>query len=250
MTIDNIEKIRKDALSDIKEKIKKDSKYLHPCNKERLEDMKRLEFSSGYDFTCWMIQNGIMESPKRTMKYRNECARKAGFKDNAERQKIRRWTKGDRGPKEFNEDCASYFGDFTENLMIQTFEGAKRMPPNNPGFDWTCKRGDKIDNKGRCLCYSNQSNWTGWRFAIEYNNIADWFILSAWDNRESKKPLHVWLFHKNDLVRLGKGGCAPKVEFWRRQGITITNTQDGLEKFGEFEVTDRLYKLKELCNFE
>lgn len=56
-------------------------------------------------------------------------------------------------PKEFNEDCPIYSGEFTENLMIQTFEDPIRMLPNNPGFDWTCKRGSKIDNKGVCLTF-------------------------------------------------------------------------------------------------
>lgn len=37
--------------------------------------------------------------------------------------------------------------------MIQTFEGTIKMPYGNPGFDWKCKRGDKIDNKGVCLLY-------------------------------------------------------------------------------------------------
>lgn len=64
--------------------------------------------------------------------------------------------------------------------MIKTFEGAVKMPPNNPGFDWTCKKGDKIDNKGVCLIYSKKSNWSGWEFDIRYNNIADWFILSCY----------------------------------------------------------------------
>lgn len=51
---DNIEKIRKNAITEIKEKVKKSPGYLHPCNKERQEDMKRLKFISGYEFTYWM----------------------------------------------------------------------------------------------------------------------------------------------------------------------------------------------------
>ena len=33
-----------------------------------------------------------------------------------------------------------------------------------------------------------------------YLHLADWFILSAWDNRDSLTPLHVWAFHKDDIV--------------------------------------------------
>ena len=80
--------------------------------------------------------------------------------------------------------------------MIQTFENATRMPYGNPRFDWTCQKGDKIENKCRCLYYSIQNDWLGWTFGIRYNRIADWFILSALDDRDSLRPLHVWAFHK------------------------------------------------------
>lgn len=39
------------------------SGYLNPCNRERLEDTKRLMFVSGNEFTQWMQQNGIMKNP-------------------------------------------------------------------------------------------------------------------------------------------------------------------------------------------
>lgn len=85
-------------------------------------------------------------------------------------------------------------------------------------------------------------------FHIEYNNIADWFILSAWDDIDSLVPIHVWLFHKNDMVLQGRGSCASKVKFWKRKSITIINTPKGIKRFEEWEVTNRLDKLKELCN--
>ena len=257
--LSDLDKIRRDAITNIKYSIRKNpghSGYLHPCNKERQDDIKRLEFSSGSEFTYWMQQNGIMRNPtdierdrvKKIMKeagcnnyseYNERCARNAGFKDVAE--KVKEWTHetGRRLPKEFNEDCSAHFGEFTENIMIQTFENAKKMPYGNPGFDWTCKNGDKIDNKGVCLvCIQGKSQ--RWVFSIKYNNIAEWFILSAWDNRDSLNPLHVWIFHKNDIFK-GK-------KFWRRDTVTIIDSPKGLMRFKEYEVTDRLDKLKELCN--
>lgn len=250
---DNIEKIRKDAVKEIKEKAKKNPGYLHPCNKERLEDMKRLGFVVGNDFTCWMQQNGIMKNPtdverkkrersvenagcKTWPEYKDKKAQEAGFKDQKEQLKEWRHKTGRNLPAEDNPDCPSHFGDFTENLMIQTFEGAIKMPPNNPGFDWMCKKGQKIDHKGACLRYWHKS--PRWQFNIRHNSVADWFILSAWDDRDSLSPLHVWAFHKNDMVRGRK--------FWRRTAFTITNTQKGLKELEKWEVTGRLDKLKEL----
>ena len=259
---DDIEKIRRNTIAEIKEKVNKNPKYLHPMNKERQEDMKRLKFSNGYDFTCWMQQVGIMKNPtavdsevrrktiesagcKTLKEYEDKLAKGIGFKNDAERNRdYNREHSHDIGrhlPKELNEDCSAYFGDFTESLMIQTFEDATRMPYGNPGFDWTCKNGDKIDNKGRCLTYDKRPGRSPkWIFQIDYNNIADWFILSAWDNRDALNPLHIWAFHKNDIVRGRK--------FWRREGFTITNIPEVLKELEKWEVTDRLYKLKELCN--
>ena len=64
--------------------------------------------------------------------------------------------------------------------------------------------------------------------------------MSAWDNRDSLKPLYVWAFHKDDIVRGRK--------FWRRDTFSITNTPEKLKELEKWEVTDRLDKLKELCN--
>lgn len=117
-------------------------------------------------------------------------------------KKNREWTHktGRNFPKEDNPDCSSWFGYISENYVMKTFEDPIQMPPCNPGFDWKCKKGHKIDHKGRCLEYK-VSNWSGWRFPIKWNNIADYFILSAWDNRYSLTPLHVWIFYKNDMIR-------------------------------------------------
>lgn len=254
---ENIEEIRKDAITEIKEKAKKNPKYLSPMNKEHQEDMKRLEFTNGCEFTLWMQHNGIMRNPadisrkeiENTVKrsgckirkeYLDKCARKAGFKNHAERAK--EWTHetGRNLPMEFNEECASWFGDFIcENYIIKTFEEYTIMPYGNPGFDWICKKGEKIDHKGSCLIYGEYGS-PHWIFNIMCNNIADWFILSAWDNRDSLNPLHVWMFHRYDIVR-GRRFC----DF---DSFQVTNVPEKLEELEKWEVTDRLDKLKELCN--
>lgn len=64
------------------------------------------------------------------------------------------------------------------------------------------------------------------------------FIFSMWDNRKSLVSLHVLVFYRDDIVRGDP--------FWMRGSISITNTPECLEEFKEYEVTDRLEKLKEL----
>ena len=259
-----LELAKKDGFDNIKDwnewkkaKNKKNIKdKYNPCSKEFQEEAKRLGLT-GNQYIQKLINEGKLPNPtdiehmrfekfikdsgcKDIKEYLDKLAQDAGFENSAERKRNKRYDKGECLPKEFNEDCSSHFGYFTEDLMIKTFDGAIKMPLNNPGFDWSCKRGDKIDNKSRCLTYRKESNWCGWIFSIEYNNIADWFILSGWDNRDSLNPLHVWIFHKNDILAGG--------EFWKRNALCITNTSKGLKKFEKWEVANKLDKLKELCD--
>lgn len=87
MTEENIENIRKDAISEIKKKAKKNPEYLHPCNKERKNDENILGFSSGYEYTCWLQQIGVMRHPTDVDIKRNlVTARRQGFESLAEYQ--------------------------------------------------------------------------------------------------------------------------------------------------------------------
>lgn len=59
----DIDKIRAELVIEIKEKVRMHPGYLHPCNKERQIDEKRLGFSNGYEYTCWLQKIGIMNNP-------------------------------------------------------------------------------------------------------------------------------------------------------------------------------------------
>ncbi len=87
MIDENIENIRKDAISGIKEKVKKNPKYLHPCNMERKNDADILGFSNGYEYTCWLQQIGIMKNPVDITRQRHYAvAKNQGFESWAEYQ--------------------------------------------------------------------------------------------------------------------------------------------------------------------
>lgn len=115
-----IEDIRRDSIEDIKKKLNTNSKYLHPCNKERLEDMKRLKFVNGNEFIEWMRQKGIIKSTTKAFlegkecrtirEYKDKKARDAGFKDWNEKNKEWKYETGRNLPIDFNEDI-------TENLL-------------------------------------------------------------------------------------------------------------------------------------
>jgi len=211
----------------------------------------------GREFILWAKENGILKKDieiyhkdlkiklnnagcNTEKEYDNKCAQKLGYKNYAERIKESRWNKGISSPASENEDCNTYFGIYiAENYVMKTFEDPIKAPPNNPGFDWLCKNGKKIEHKAACLIFDKYGN-SKFHFPIEYNNIADYFILSGWNNREDLEPMYIWMYYKDDIVRGRK--------FWRRDSFPITNKPKYLEKLKEYEIKDKLDKLKELCN--
>lgn len=89
-----------------------------------------------------------------------------------------------------NKDCSSYFGiNIVERALRNIYNNVQRMPMNNPGYDFICGKGKKIDSKGSCI-RKNRNNWV---FAIRRNTIPDYFCCIAFDNREDLTPLHIWL---------------------------------------------------------
>ena len=102
----------------------------NPCSKEFQEEAKRLGLT-GFQYVQKLREDGKLVNItdfdrkirlkkikdagcKTETEYKNKCAQTAGFKDYAERVKEISHNAGRNFPKEFNEDCSHYFGDFTE----------------------------------------------------------------------------------------------------------------------------------------
>jgi hypothetical protein len=100
-----------------------------------------------------------------------------------------------------NKDCSGYLGIYiAEGILSSFFDGIERMPINNPGYDFLCRRGYKIDVKSSCLLKNNRGNRTRWQFNINRNQIADYFLCIGFDNRVDIEPQGVWLI-PGELVK-------------------------------------------------
>ncbi len=87
-------------------------------------------------------------------------------------------------------DSPCYLGVYiTERALSKFFDNIQRMPMNNPGYDFVCGRGHKIDVKSSCRVRKRDS----WLFGIGRNDVADYFFCLAFDDRKSLTPMHVWL---------------------------------------------------------
>ncbi len=130
------------------------------------------------------------------------------------------YRKGNKHPMETATDSASYLGVYiAERALSKFFDDIRRMPNGNPGYDFICRNGYKIDVKSSCRHHRNHSPI--WEFGIRRNTKADYFLLVAFDDRESLNPEHVWLI--------------PGHVINDHSGLGITDTLKGLSRFSEYE---------------
>lgn len=133
---------------------------------------------------------------------------------------IRRYNKGGKSVSE-NKSCSSYLGCIiAETVLSHEFPGFKRMPYGNPGYDYECPKGFKIDVKSSCRRHIKNKN-DNWHFYIRYNKIANYFLFLAFDDRESLTPEHIWLIP----------GCAVN----DKQCIGIADSPKILTKWSQYE---------------
>lgn len=171
------------------------TKFCPGCNEYLpITDFARIR--SGY-------MKGYVKSPckKCSAKWRREWNA-----DNAERLRIYSreyaYRTGKRRPMSKAKDASGYLGVYiAERALSNFFDNITRMPNCNPGFDFLCGRGFKIDVKSSCLSKTKGCHG-GWHFCIKKNKTADYFLCLAFDDRESLNPMHVWLipgYAVNDL---------------------------------------------------
>jgi hypothetical protein len=120
-------------------------------------------------------------NPEKMKAYHQRAARKRGVR-----------------PFDKNKDCTLYLGvHIAERVLSHVFKDVKRMPHRNPGYDFVCNHGKKIDIKSSCI-HKNGA----WNFNINHNTTADYFLCLAFDNREDLNPLHAWLIPGSKLNHL------------------------------------------------
>lgn len=92
-----------------------------------------------------------------------------------------------------NRSCPQYLGIIVaEQILSKVFKNVEIMPYGNPGYDFICNNGYKIDVKASIM--RKQNNWT---FLINKNVTANYFLLLTFDNRENLNPKYIWLIPGN-----------------------------------------------------
>jgi len=87
-----------------------------------------------------------------------------------------------------NKKTALYLGvHIAEKVLSKIYKNVKIMPFGNPGFDFICGKGLKIDAKSSTLI-SNRSENPSWIFNIRRKKIPDLFLCLAFDNVNDLNP--------------------------------------------------------------
>lgn len=88
-----------------------------------------------------------------------------------------------------------YLGVYVaERALSKYFDNITKMPINNPGYDFICGKGYKIDVKSGCLIYPKTGGGDpAWKIRPNRNVCADYFLVLLFDNLENLNPQHVLL---------------------------------------------------------
>ena len=134
-------------------------------------------------------------------------------------------------PMSENRACSQFLGvHVAERVLAKVFKNVERMPNGNPGYDFVCGKGYKIDVKSACIS-ALRGRWGAWHFTIKRNTTPDYFLCLAFDDRETLSPLCCWLIPGHVLN--GKTGA----------NISMTT----LDKWDEY-IVDRIDDITACCD--
>ena len=124
-------------------------------------------------------------------------------------------------PYSENKKCSQYLGvHIAENVLRHVFNDVKVMPHNNPGYDFICGGGHKIDVKSSCRHHSRYAD--NWVFYIKKNKMAKYFLCIAFDNRDDITPEHVWLIPSDEVNdKTGASIAITTLDKWKEYELPI-----------------------------
>ncbi len=139
---------------------------------------------------CWREKNS-----SKVKKYKSEHKTY-----NTDYTREHRHATGRNRPMDIAKDTPQWLGVYiAERVLGGFFDHIIRMPNNNPGYDYICGRGFKIDVKSACLLHHGKGNSYRWTFHLNHNTVPDYFLCLAFDDRDNLEPQHIWLIPGNDV---------------------------------------------------
>lgn len=129
---------------------------------------------------------------------------------------------GRQRPMSKNKECSAFLGvHVAERVLSHIFKNVQKMPINHPGFDFICGRGYNVDVKSACRrCKEKHAD--SWDFNIKKNQIAEYFLCLAFDNRKNLTPEHIWFIPANEINDRGMVCIvATRLDKWAKYELPI-----------------------------
>lgn len=214
----------------------------NPMSKEFQEEAKILGLTGNQLIQKYIREEKLPNPTDVDRDSNNRIYQNFGYKDKAEYLREWRHSNGIQLPMDVNTDCAHYLGTLVAEIQYgrvilpEMFGGIEQeMPYGNPSYDFLVKGNIKVDIKSCCL--REMKGWIGWEPHVRFNNVTDYFVILAFDDRDNLNLIFIWSIGKNEIIRGNK--------FHMRDSIKITNTRRGLLEFKRFDWTDKLECLKQ-----
>lgn len=120
-------------------------------------------------------------------------------------------------PMNENKNCPLYLGVVVgERLCSHLFNDVQVMPFGHIGYDIICNKGKKIDVKTACIRI-RENKYHDWKFNINKNILADYFIFVAFDNIDDLNPLHLWVIPGHEVNYKTTASISPSTLYkWDR----------------------------------
>lgn len=169
-------------------------------------------------------QEHIEEIKEKLKKYQEEHSEELKEYGRKYYEKIGREKRGQQSMY-INKLCSSYLGIVIgERLCRHLFKDVEVMPHGNPGFDIICNKGKMIDVKTSSMLLDCGN--PRWKFHIEHNKTADFFICVAFDNRTDLNPLYMWMIPGYEVNNQGLISIAiSRIHKWDKWKRDINDAQ-------------------------
>ena len=226
---DNKEKIEKQGKKyreDNKKQINERGKKYREDNKEKIAERKK-KYQEDNKEKIAERKKKYQEDNKEKIADREKKYREDNKEMIAERMKKYREDKYENRMGT-NEACSLFLGvHVAERVLSKVFKDVKIMPRNNPGYDFICNKGKKIDVKSS----TRRHAYGGWAFTINKNTVADFFLCIAFDDRDNLNPQHLWLL-PSDLINhlFGIKITDRTIEKWNEYKLDVENVIECCEE--------------------
>lgn len=200
-------------------------------NQEKILTQKREHYQQNREEIRAQQQEYRRQNPEKEKAQQQEYHRKNRAKLTIQKREYK-YKKYGQQPMSENKDCPMYLGvHVAERVLSKVFDNVERMPMNNPGFDFICQKGYKIDVKSATIQLTHGGKSKTWQFRTRQNITADYFLCLAFTDRESLEPVHLWLI-PSDVVS-GRS--------------TLSISPNRLNKWSKYELPAKLDDVKDCC---